>query len=135
MDLQDRDSTLFYRLVADNVYNIMPLNGKLGLVQYLGAHWTNTIEGQFVAAKTNLNAVRNEIATGGYSLYNLRASYDDKKYRVNFGIENLLNKLYALPQGGAYLGQGNTMSMNGVAWGTGVAGMGRTFYVSANMKF
>ena len=25
MDLQDRDSTLFYRLVADNVYHIMPL--------------------------------------------------------------------------------------------------------------
>ncbi|OZB47811.1 MAG: TonB-dependent receptor, partial [Polynucleobacter sp. 39-45-136] len=120
---------------GDNLYNIMPLNGKLGLVQYLGANWTNTIEGQFVAAKTNLNAVRNEIATGGYSLYNLRASYDDKKYRVNFGIENLLNKLYALPQGGAYLGQGNTMSMNGVPWGTAVAGMGRTFYVSANMKF
>jgi iron complex outermembrane receptor protein len=118
-----------------NLYNIMPLNGKVGFVQYLGANWTNTVEGQFVAAKTNLNAVRNEIATGGYSLYNLRASYDDKKYRVNFGIENLLNKLYALPQGGAYLGQGNTMSMNGVAWGTGVAGMGRTIYISANMKF
>ena len=118
-----------------NLYNIMPLNGKIGFVQYLGANWTNTVEAQFVAAKTNLNAVRNEIATGGYSLYNLRASYDDKKYRVNFGIENLLNKLYALPQGGAYLGQGNTMSMNGVAWGTGVAGMGRTLYVSANMKF
>ncbi|WP_197712807.1 TonB-dependent receptor [Polynucleobacter necessarius] len=118
-----------------SLYNIMPLNGKLGLVQYLGANWTNTIEGQFVAAKNNLNAVRNEIATGGYSLYNLRVSYDDKKYRVNFGIENLLNKLYALPQGGAYLGQGNTMSMNGVAWGAAVAGMGRTFYVSANMKF
>ncbi len=118
-----------------NLYNIMPLNGTVGLVQYLGANWTNTIQGQFVAAKTNVNSVRNEIATGGYSLYNLRASYDDKKYRVNFGIENLLNKLYALPQGGAYVGQGNTMSMNGVAWGTGVAGMGRTFYVSANMKF
>lgn len=118
-----------------NLYNIMPLNGKIGFVQYLGANWTNTVEAQFVAAKTNLNAVRNEIATGGYSLYNLRASYDEKKYRVNFGIENLLNKLYALPQGGAYLGQGNTMSMNGVAWGTGVAGMGRTLYVSANMKF
>ena len=118
-----------------NLYNIMPFNGKVGLVQYLGANWTNTLEGQFVTAKSDLNTVRNEIKTGGYSLYNLRASYDDKKYRLNFGIENLLNKLYALPQGGAYLGQGNTMSMNGVPWGTAVAGMGRTFYVSANMKF
>lgn len=118
-----------------NLYNIMPLNGTVGFVQYLGANWTNTLQGQFVASKTNVNSVRNEIATGGYSLFNLRSSYDDKKYRVNFGIENLFNKLYALPQGGAYLGQGNTMSMNGVAWGTGVAGIGRTFYISANMKF
>lgn len=121
-----------------NLYNIMPLNGTVGLVQFLGANWTNTIQGQFVTAKTNLNSVRNEIATGGYSLFNLRSSYDDKKYRVNFGIENLLNKLYALPQGGAYLGQGPTMTMNntgGSPWGTAVAGMGRTFYVSANMKF
>ncbi|QWE23202.1 TonB-dependent receptor plug domain-containing protein [Polynucleobacter sp. AP-Jannik-300A-C4] len=121
-----------------NLYNIIPLNGTVGLVQFLGANWTNTIQGQFVTAKTNLNSVRNEIATGGYSLFNLRSSYDDKKYRVNFGIENLLNKLYALPQGGAYLGQGPTMTMNntgGSPWGTAVAGMGRTFYVSANMKF
>lgn len=118
-----------------NLYNIMPLNGTVGLVQYIGSNWTNTVQGQFVAAKTDLNTVRNEIRTGGYSLFNLRSSYDDKKYRVNFGIENLLNKLYALPQGGAYLGQGNTMGMNSVPWGTAVAGMGRTFYVSANMKF
>jgi len=118
-----------------NLYNIMPLNGTVGLVQFLGANWTNTIQGQFVAAKTNVNSVRNEIATGGYSLFNLRSSYDDKKYRINFGIENLLNKLYALPQGGAYLGQGPSMGINSIPWGTAVAGMGRTFYVSANMKF
>jgi iron complex outermembrane receptor protein len=118
-----------------NLYNIMPLNGTVGLVQYLGAHWTNTIQGQFVTSKTNVNSVRNEVATGGYSLFALRSSYDDKKYRVNLGIENLFNKLYALPQGGAYLGQGPSMGMNSVPWGVGVAGMGRTFYVSANMKF
>ena len=118
-----------------NLYNIMPLNGTVGLVQSLGANWTNTIQGQFVAAKTNVNSVRNEIATGGYSLFNLRSAYDDKKYRVNFGIENLFNKLYALPQGGAYLGQGPGMGMNSVPWGVGVPGMGRTFYASASMKF
>lgn len=125
-----------------NLYNIMPLNATVGLVQFLGANWTNTLQGQFVSAKTNVNSVRNEIATGGYSLFNLRSSYDDKKYRVNFGIENLLNKLYALPQGGAYLGQGQSMAMNpsmmspgAPAWGTAVPGMGRTFYASASMKF
>lgn len=96
---------------------------------------TNTIQGQFVAAKTNVNSVRNEIATGGYSLFSLRSSYDDKKYRVNFGVENLFNKLYALPQGGAYLGQGPGMGINSVPWGVGVPGMGRTLYASASMKF
>lgn len=127
---------------GDNLYNIMPINGKLSLVQKLGANWTNSLEGQFVAAKTNLNAVRNEIGTAGYSLFNLRASYEDKQFRINFGIENLLNKMYSLPLGGAYLGQGDTMAMNkgmmapnGPVWGAAVAGMGRTVYVSMNVKY
>ena len=32
--------------------------------------------------------------------------------RVDFGIENLFDRKYALPLGGAYAGQGRTMSLN-----------------------
>jgi iron complex outermembrane receptor protein len=54
--------------------------------------------------------VRNEIQTAGYSLTHLRGSYTWKKVRVDFGVENLFDKFYYLPTGGAYTGQGTTMS-------------------------
>lgn len=119
---------------GEGLYNIMPLNGKLALSQQLG-NWTNTIETQMVSAKTDVSQVRNEIKTGGFSLVNLRSSYTWKRLRIDIGIENLFNRYYALPQGGVYLGQGKTMSINGVPWGTAVPGMGRSIYTSLNYRF
>lgn len=113
---------------GDNLYNIMPLNAKLAVVQRLG-NWTNTAEGQFVDAKTHTSQVRNELKTGGYSLFNLRSSYDWKQVRLDIGIDNLFNKYYALPLGGAYVGQ-RTM-----AYGMPVPGMGRSIYTGLNIKF
>jgi iron complex outermembrane receptor protein len=117
----------------------MPLNAKLALTQKWG-RWTNTVEGQFVAAKDDVSDVRNEIETDGYSLFNIRSSYEWKQVRLDVGIENLFDKGYALPLGGAYLGQGTTMAMNPPVgnypqWGTAVPGMGRSIYVGMNVKF
>ncbi len=124
------------KATGDNLYNIMPLNARLALIQKIG-FWTNALEGQFVTAKEDVSTVRNEIKTGGYSLFNLRATYEDKKYRFTVGVHNVLDKFYYLPQGGAYLGQGSTMTFNstGPAWGTVVPGMGRSFNVGVNVKF
>jgi iron complex outermembrane receptor protein len=126
------------RDTGDNLYNMMPLNAKLALTQQLG-RWTNTVEGQFVAAKTDVSDVRNEIETAGYSLFNLRSSYQWKQVRLDVGIENLFDKDYALPLGGAYLGQGTTMMINppvGISpqWGTAVPGMGRSVYAGVNYQ-
>jgi len=122
------------RDTGGNLYNIMPLNAKLALTQKLG-RWSNTLEAQFVAAKDHVSEVRNEIKTGGYSLFNLRSSYGWKQVRLDIGIENLFDKNYALPLGGAYVGQGMTMSMNGVPWGIAVPGPGRTVYAGMNYQF
>jgi iron complex outermembrane receptor protein len=124
------------KATGDNLYNIMPLNARVALIQKIGS-WTNALEGHFVTAKEDVSTVRNEMKTGGYSLFNLRATYEDKKYRFSAGVDNLFDKFYALPQGGAYLGQGTTMSMNNAnsAWGTPVPGMGRSFNVGVNVKF
>jgi len=122
------------RTTGDNLYNIMPLNAKLALTQRIG-NWSNTIEQQLVDAKTNVSQVRNEIKTAGYGLLNLRSSYEWKQARFDIGIENALNKFYASPQGGAYLGQGMTMSFNGMPWGVSVPGMGRSIYAGVNVKF
>ncbi|NDP48872.1 MAG: TonB-dependent receptor [Sulfuriferula multivorans] len=118
----------------DGLYNIMPLNAKLALTQTLG-RWTNTLEGQFVAAKDTVSDVRNEIRTSGYSLVHLRSSYEWKTVRLDLGVENLFDRGYAQPLGGAYVGQGTTMSINGVPWGIAVPGIGRTFYAGVNVKF
>ncbi|MDD5250187.1 MAG: TonB-dependent receptor plug domain-containing protein [Rhodocyclaceae bacterium] len=124
------------RTTGGNLYNIMPLNTRLALTQQTGS-WTNTAEWQLVAAKRDVNWVRDEMQTSGYGLVNLRSSYAWKRARLDVGIENLLNKFYALPLGGAYIGQGSTMSLNGAGapWGIPVPGMGRSIYTALTLKF
>jgi iron complex outermembrane receptor protein len=123
---------------GDNLYNIMPLNAKLAVTQSMGG-WANSAELVMVSAKDDVNAMRNEIKTPGYSLVNLRGSYSWKTVRLDFGVENLFDKFYYLPTGGAYTGQGTTMTNpalpNYPQWGTAVPGMGRSVYVGVNVKF
>lgn len=118
----------------DNLYNIMPLNTTLAVTQRLQG-WTNTVEFQAVAAKTKVSQVRNEVETSGYSLLNLRSSYAWKQLRLDVGIENAFNKFYSMPLGGAYVGQGASMTTNGIPWGVPVPGMGRSFNVALNVNF
>jgi iron complex outermembrane receptor protein len=122
------------RDTGDDLYNIMPLNAKLTLTHKVAA-WDNAVELLMVKGKNDTNAVRNEIETGGYSLVNLRASYSWKQARLDFGIENLFDKRYELPLGGAYTGQGTTMGINSTPWGIAVPGMGRSLYTGLNVKF
>lgn len=119
---------------GDNLYNIMPLNMKLAVVQRL-ENWTNTAEFQSVAAKAQVSQVRNEIKTGGYSLFNLRSSYEWEQAHLDIGIENVFNRFYSLPLGGAYVGQGASMTSNGIPWGVAVPGMGRSINAALSMHF
>ncbi|WP_420266890.1 TonB-dependent receptor plug domain-containing protein [Candidatus Magnetominusculus dajiuhuensis] len=122
------------KTTGDNLYNIMPLNAKLALVYGIGGLKT-TIEGQFVDAKTQVSQVRNEVPTPAYDLLNLRASYEWKMLRLDAGIENVLNKFYYMPLGGAYVGQGATMSSSSIPWGVAVPGYGRSYYIGMTAKF
>jgi iron complex outermembrane receptor protein len=62
-------------------------------------------------------------------LVNLRTSYQWTKFRIDAGVENLFDKNYDLPLGGAYLGE------RPMVWGIPVAGMGRNFYLGATLQF
>ena len=119
---------------GDNLYNIMPLNAKLAVTQEIG-EWSHTVELQMVSAKSSVSNVRQEMQTPGYGLTNLRTSYESKQVRVDLGVENLFDKSYALPLGGAYSGQGSTMSLNSIPWGIPVPGKGRSLNVGLNFKF
>ncbi len=119
---------------GDNLYNIMPTNLKLALMQRREG-WSNTAEVLGVAAKTNVSQVRNEMRTAGYGLFNLRSSYEWKPMRLDLAIENVFNRHYAAPLGGAYVGQGASMSSNSIPWGVVVPGMGRSWNVALGLDF
>jgi iron complex outermembrane receptor protein len=126
------------RATGDDLYNIMPLNGKLTLTHNY-QDWDNALEVQMVKAKDHTSDARNEIKTAGYSLVNLRSSYNWKQARLDFGVENLFDKHYYLPLGGAYVGQGTTMTTTPTGsvplWGTAVPGMGRSVNVGLTLKY
>ncbi len=114
---------------GDNLYHMMPLNAKVA-IDHRWERWSGSVEAQLVAAKDDVQAVRNETRTAGYALVNLRASYDWGRVRLDAGVENLLDKDYDPPLGGAYLGDRSQR-----AWGNNVAGMGRSVYVGAGVTF
>ncbi|MEW6646486.1 MAG: TonB-dependent receptor [Pseudomonadota bacterium] len=122
---------------SDNLYNMMPLNIKLAVVQRTGG-WSNTAEVELVDDKKDVSATRNEVETEAYGLLHLRSSYTWKQVRFDLGIENVMDKLYSHPLGGVYTGQGATMppiKPDLVAWGVPVPGMGRSIYAGVNIKF
>ncbi len=120
--------------VGGGLFNVMPLNALLALTYQLDT-WTTVAEFQGVAAKSHVSRVRNEIPTGAYGLVNLRSSYEWRFLRIDVGIENLLGSLHANPMGGAYVGQGPSMSTTGIPWGVAVPGPARSFNVALKLQF
>jgi len=112
------------------------LNLTLAVEQRLG-NWTNRVEAKLVDAKTHVQDVRKELETSGYGLLNLYSSYEWKQVRFDIGIENVFDRGYDDPLGGAYVGQGATMMSNAMSpqWGTAVPGRGRSINTSLTVKF
>ena len=117
----------------DNLYNMMPLNATIGLEHQVN-RWNSLLEVVMVTDKTEVSENRNEKKTAGYSLVNLTTSYTIKNLRLDFGIDNLFNVGYDLPTGGAYTGEGGTMSINALSL-MAVPGAGRSIYAGFNLKF
>lgn len=55
--------------------------------------------------------------------------------RLDLGIENATDKFYLPPLGGAYLGQGNSMTTGGIRWGMTVPGRGRSINTRLSVRF
>lgn len=121
---------------SDDLYNIMPLNAKLAFNHQLG-NWNSSAELIVVQGKKDVAEERNELKTPGYGLLNLRSSYTWKQVRFDVGVDNVFDRLYYHPLGGAYVGQGTTMPPlhANSPYGISVPGMGRSFYAGVNLKF
>lgn len=122
---QDRDESL---------YQQMPLNGTFTLHQQNGA-FNSSLAWELVAAKDRVSPTHTEIPTPGYALVHLRLGYEWPQWRLDAGVDNLLDRSYAPPLGGAYVGQGVTMSLNGIPWGIAVPGAGRTLYAGLRYRW
>jgi iron complex outermembrane receptor protein len=117
---------------GDSLYHMMPLHGNLALEHHRG-RWSSTLEFQAVDAKTDVQAVRNELRTPGYALLNLRSGYKWKlaeraSMRLDAGFDNLTNRKYDLPLGGRYWIGDKTGNSS-------VPGMGRSLYSGLTFEF
>lgn len=120
------------RTNGDSLYQIMPLNARISLEQKKGA-WSNGVDVQFVDRKTRVDDARLEPETGGYTLVDLRSSYQWTKARLDFSVTNLFDRYYALPTGGVAFAD---WKANGSAGAMGpVAGMGRSVNVGLTLDF
>ena len=125
------------RTSHDDLYHQMPLNAKLTLTQTLGA-WVNAADLRLVTAKTRVSQVRNETTTAGYSLLDLRSSYEWTRVRLDVSVSNVFDRAYTLPLGGAYVGQGATMMSSGAGappWGVGIPGRGRSIDLALTVRY
>jgi iron complex outermembrane recepter protein len=117
------------RIDGGSLYHMMPLNGRFALTHALGG-WSSAVELQLVSDKDLVDLRRNEPATPGYALLNLRTRYEWQNLRVDLSVENLFDKLYYQPLGGAYFAD---FRANGEI--NPVAGMGRSFNAALTVKF
>ncbi|MBI5130459.1 MAG: TonB-dependent receptor plug domain-containing protein [Rhodopseudomonas palustris] len=119
-----------------NLYHVMPINAKLALDHELGG-WVSSAEVQLVGAKNDVSEVRNELTTPAYALLNLRTGYRWQNVRLDVGIDNVFDKFYTLPLGGADLVDHRSVSMMGSSpiWGYAVPGMGRSFNTRLTVSF
>lgn len=120
------------RTNGDDLYQIMPLNARISLEQRKGA-WSNGLDVQFVDSKTRVDQARFEPETGGYTLVDLRSSYQWSKARLDFSVTNLFDRYYALPLGGVNYAEYKANNSTGVIGP--VAGMGRSVNVGLTLDF
>ena len=117
---------------GESLYHIMPLNARVTLEQTLN-EWTNAAELQLVGNKSNVDSVRNEPKTSGYTLLNLRTAYQMKNVRLDMGVTNLFNKYYSLPLGGVDIADWEAGGSNGLPGP--VAGAGRSINAGITVRF
>jgi iron complex outermembrane receptor protein len=79
----------------------MPLHGTLAL-EHDFKSWSSALQFHTVDRKTDVDPLRLEPPTSGYSLVDLRTTHEWRNLRLDFAITNLLDRQYANPLGGTW---------------------------------
>lgn len=120
---------------GSSLYHMPPLNGKVALENVLplwGGTLTSAVEVVGSLAKTEVQALRYEPTTPSYAIINLRTAYEYKNVRLDFGVENLTDKLYYTPLGGIDIADWTAV---GTPYHSPVAAQGRNVYGGLTVKF
>jgi iron complex outermembrane recepter protein len=87
--------------VHTGLYHMMPLHSSLALEDRIG-RWSCSAELTAVVAKTQVDDVRGEPTTPGYTVTTIRAAYERGPMRIDLAATNLFNRDYASPLGGTW---------------------------------
>jgi iron complex outermembrane receptor protein len=83
------------------LYHVMPLHGTFAL-EHEFRSWSSALQFHSVDRKTEVDPLRLEPSTSGYSRVDLRTAYVWRNLRVDFAVTNLLDRQYENPLGGTW---------------------------------
>lgn len=113
-----------------DLYRIAPLHGLVAL-HWSGEPWSVRLESEWAAAQNEVATAQGETRSPGYGLLHLRVAWQQAaRWRVECGVENLLNHRYA-----DHLSGVNRVAGSDVAIGQRIPGAGRFAYVSLSRQF
>ncbi|MDR3440484.1 TonB-dependent receptor domain-containing protein [Telmatospirillum sp.] len=117
---------------GNRLYRMQPINAQVSLEHRLGS-WNSAIELKLVNDKSVTNPLQNEHTTPGFAIVNWRTSYQWQNLTVALGIDNLFDKQYYDPNGGAYVSYWRATNTS-AAMGA-VPAAGRSFNAGATVRF
>jgi iron complex outermembrane receptor protein len=83
------------------LYHVMPVHGAVALEHDLGS-WSSVLRISTVGRNTDVDPIRLQPPTAGYSSVDIRTAYEWQNFRIDFAVTNLLDRQYADPLGGTW---------------------------------
>lgn len=129
------DGTISYvrgqrRDIADNLYRIAPLNGRLALT-WEAEGWSVSAEAVGASAQNRVSATNGEVPSPGWVSANLWFTAElAKGLTLSGGIENLLNRRYS-----DHLAGRNRVALSEVALGERLPAPGRSAFIRLGLDF
>lgn len=113
--------------VKDHLYRIAPLNMRTSL-HYFNHDWHSQLTLSAYKKQTKVSEINNEKVSPGYATLDWQVDYDvSNQLRINFGINNLLDKFYR-----PHLNGINRANGSDVTKGEAVPELGRNLFVGFN---